>query len=639
MRLKSVAIEGYRGAKDRIELKIDPDFTILSGQNDAGKSTFLEGLKTFFDGSKLDQDDFHMSKDGRSETAYIEVTFDNLPDDVILDAKYRTSFASEYLTNGDGELTIRHTFSSGKISKSLRAKHPVLKENGQSLLAMTNKALKDLATSNSIDLTNCNKTINAQLRQSIYQCTHLFDFNDHFELEASLTELKSFFPKLEKNYPVFHLFSAENVSDEGEKYVQDPVKVIVRQVIERYKNELDQVAERINEELKEALSDVSDELELLAPTLKTSFSPHNVDAKWEKAYQAVAFHDADNVPLATRGSGMRRLALLSFFRVNARESSKGRSVIFAVEEPEVFLHPDLQREVWNALTDLAAKDDSQVVITSHSSNLISKTHVTQVRYLSGGVVEQVESLEDRSGVNDFVAKIEQSLGKFRDSNVDCFLLVEGKNDIITIEGIAENPPSKDLGEFSKHVKSGRVLVLPIGGTGSVGLWGGGRLKPFSKPVVFLRDRDDHVVTSDSKETLLTKFKTDDFFEVYHSRREMENLLSVNFIVDQLLLDWQVDEQRFREALDFHGLNDDNMIDCDVPVACSQAFFYVQLDGEMTSVQPEKLKSKESSVKKILAKAYSCLDDESTRNLMDSNFGSLVCAINELLRPPPENAKQ
>lgn len=397
------------------------------------------------------------------------------------------------------------------------------------------------------------------------------------------------------------------------------------------------MAEQIDQELKKALSDVSEELGELAPTLKTMFSPHNLDAKWENAYRAVAFHDENNVPLATRGSGMRRLALLSFFRVSARESSNGRPVIFAVEEPEVFLHPDLQREVWDALTELAARGDSQVLITSHSSNLIARTNVTQVRYLCEGVIEQVESLEDQLHVNDFVSRIEQSLGKFRDSTVECFLLVEGKNDIITIEGIAERPTSPDLEEFSNHLKSGRVLVLPIGGTGSVGLWGEGRLDSFSKPVVFLRDRDDHKATSDSCEDLGEKLKKRDFVEVYHSRREMENLLSVDFIVEQLVQKWQVDKRQFKQALDIYGLKDDTMIDCDVPVTCAQAFYYVQQDGELVdSPDPESLKSKESSVKKILARAYSCLDDESTQNIMTSNFGALVRAINGTLRQHNES---
>lgn len=238
MRLKSVAIKGYRGMKDRINLEIDPDFTILSGRNDAGKSTFLDALEAFFNSSKLHQDDFHMSKDGRSETAYIEVTFDKLPEDVILDSKYRTSFESEHLTNGDGQLTIRHTFSGGKILKSLQAKHPVLREGGQSLLALSNKELKEFAKSNSIDLEDCNSSINAHLREFIYRRTELFSVADQFELDESLKDFKSFFQKLEKNYPVFHLFSAENVSNEGEKYVQDPVKLIVQQVIERHKMNL-----------------------------------------------------------------------------------------------------------------------------------------------------------------------------------------------------------------------------------------------------------------------------------------------------------------------------------------------------------------------------------------------------------------
>lgn len=631
MRLKSVAIEGFRGAKNRIELNLDKDFTILTGRNDAGKSTFLEALDVFFKGAKINKDDFNMNACSSAETAYIEVTFDKLPDDVVLDAKYHTTFEAERLTNGDGGLTIRHTFTSSKIAKSLRAKHLVTKDGRKSLLAKSNKELKTFATENSVSLSDCNSSINAQIRETIYKETDLFEEIDQFELDDSMTDMKSFFAKIEKNYPVFHLFSAENVSDEGEKYVQDPVKVIVKRVIDKHKDDLDKIAQQIDLELTQALTEVSDELELLAPTLKTSFSPHNIDAKWESAYKSVAFHDENNVPLATRGSGMRRLALLSFFRVSAREDSKDRPVIFAVEEPEVFLHPDLQREVWDALTDLALQSDSQVLITSHSSNLIARTEVTQVRYLSEGSVDQVASLEDSTRVNEFVAKIEQSLGKFRDSAVELFLLVEGKNDITAIENLVKNSSNSELDAFGRHIRAGRVLLLPIGGTGSAALWGTGRLKGFSKPVVFLRDRDDKQSPNVSQADMVEKLKGQGYSQLLHSRREMENFLSIDLIESTLSSGWKIDVRPLREGLNVNGLTQDTLVDCDVPVVCAQAFYYAQQDGELTEVDLDSIKSKESVVKGMLARAFERLDNESVESILSSNFGSLIRAINETMQ--------
>lgn len=47
MQIKKVALEGFRGAKGRTELTIDSGFTIITGKNDAGKSTFLDALNIF----------------------------------------------------------------------------------------------------------------------------------------------------------------------------------------------------------------------------------------------------------------------------------------------------------------------------------------------------------------------------------------------------------------------------------------------------------------------------------------------------------------------------------------------------------------------------------------------------------------
>ena len=107
--------------------------------------------------------------------------------------------------------------------------------------------------------------------------------------------------------------------------------------------------------------------------------------------------------------------------------------IFAIEEPEAFLHPDLQSEVWNSLTSLSGQEKTQVIITSHSSNLIERTDVLQVRYLREGEVHAVQSLEDEGDAIGFVQEVQRSLGRFRDSEVDYFLLVEGKNDIVSLE--------------------------------------------------------------------------------------------------------------------------------------------------------------------------------------------------------------
>ena len=66
MRLKSVAIKGFRPFKDEIIVPID-DLTVFIGKNDVGKSSILEALGIFFesDAVKIDAKDCNIYSDNR----------------------------------------------------------------------------------------------------------------------------------------------------------------------------------------------------------------------------------------------------------------------------------------------------------------------------------------------------------------------------------------------------------------------------------------------------------------------------------------------------------------------------------------------------------------------------------------------
>jgi predicted ATP-dependent endonuclease of OLD family len=76
--------------------------------------------------------------------------------------------------------------------------------------------------------------------------------------------------------------------------------------------------------------------------------------------------DSNDRPLDTKGSGIQRLLLLALIKYVSQNSSL--NVIWALDEPEVFLQPGLQREVFYQLKDIAA--DQDVFVTTHSSHFI-----------------------------------------------------------------------------------------------------------------------------------------------------------------------------------------------------------------------------------------------------------------------------
>jgi AAA15 family ATPase/GTPase len=76
--------------------------------------------------------------------------------------------------------------------------------------------------------------------------------------------------------------------------------------------------------------------------------------------------DSNDRPLDTKGSGIQRLLLLALIKYVSQNSSI--NVIWALDEPEVFLQPGLQREVFYQLKDIAINQD--VFVTTHSSHFI-----------------------------------------------------------------------------------------------------------------------------------------------------------------------------------------------------------------------------------------------------------------------------
>ena len=112
MKIKKVVLTNFRGYRSRTVIDFN-DLTVFVGRNDIGKSTILEALDLFFNEGKgalkIDKEDITV---GANEYS-IEVVFTNLPEEVVVDATFRTTLADEYLLNGDGDLDIIKKYRSG----------------------------------------------------------------------------------------------------------------------------------------------------------------------------------------------------------------------------------------------------------------------------------------------------------------------------------------------------------------------------------------------------------------------------------------------------------------------------------------------------------------------------------------------
>ena len=90
------------------------------------------------------------------------------------------------------------------------------------------------------------------------------------------------------------------------------------------------------------------------------------------------------IPINKRGSGVRRLILLSFFRAEAdraREATDNQSIIYAIEEPETSQHAHNQQVLINSLKEIAQSPGVQVILTTHSGFVVKSLGFENIRLI------------------------------------------------------------------------------------------------------------------------------------------------------------------------------------------------------------------------------------------------------------------
>ena len=136
-------------------------------------------------------------------------------------------------------------------------------------------------------------------------------------------------------------------------------------------NRLQDVASRTMEKLQEMNREVA---QSLCPVLPPP--------KWEEIFKGISITGDENIPISKRGSGVRRLILLNFFRAEAerlQEERKSPNVIYAVEEPETSQHADFQLKLIAAFKALSKKPAIQVILTTHSSHIVKELQFADLR--------------------------------------------------------------------------------------------------------------------------------------------------------------------------------------------------------------------------------------------------------------------
>jgi predicted ATP-dependent endonuclease of OLD family len=382
MRLLTVKIKNFRSYREQVEISAG-NLTTLVGKNDIGKSSILEALDIFFNKGKgtikLDKDDVNKTclAENNKSTEFT-LTFDQLPSSLVIDSTNETSLGAEFLLNTNGHLEIIKRYSNGGAEKVfIKANHPT-NGNCSNLLLKTQRELQGIINDGEIECEN--RTRNAVMRASIW--SHHSENLDLEEIEIDVTkgETKSIWDKLDSYLPLYSLFQSDRKNSDSDNEVQDPLNEAVKQIMNNgeIQSTLAGIAEQVERKLQEVAGLTLAKLREMNPEIADSLNPEipsSDSLKWHDVFKKVSITGDEDIPINKRGSGVKRLILLNFFRAEAERRRIERnvpSVIYAIEEPETSQHTAHQKMLIRALIDLSGSDNTQILLTTHSPVIVKE---------------------------------------------------------------------------------------------------------------------------------------------------------------------------------------------------------------------------------------------------------------------------
>lgn len=402
MRIKAVKLENFRAYENETKIELT-DLNVIVGKNDIGKSTVLEALDIFFNENKgvikIDKDDINKKcKENGNTEIKISVVFEELPKTLTIDATNPTTLDSEYLLKSDGTLEIVKKYpNAGKEKVFIKANHPT-NPSCANLLLKKNAELKRLLTG---DIECEDKTKNATIRKAIWN--HFLDDLqlNPTEIEIAKLDAKNTWEQLKKHMPLYSLFQSDRKNSDGDSEVQNPMKLAVQEILKD--NELRQSLDKVAEEVEKKLTDVSnktlEKLNEMNPEIADSLTPNipsSESLKWIDVFKSVSITGDEDIPINKRGSGVKRLILLNFFRAEAERRQRETnvpSIIYAIEEPETSQHPKHQRKLIEAFIELSKADKTQILLTTHSPAIVKMLDFEHLQLIKDGEGKEIINIE------------------------------------------------------------------------------------------------------------------------------------------------------------------------------------------------------------------------------------------------------
>lgn len=552
-KVKLVNFRGYKNATFNIT-----NLNVIIGKNDVGKSTIIDALDIYFNDAPIDLNDLNVHIPTQ-EPKFIEISccFEVNPRELItLDSSENTAtcLEDEYLLNKDGLLEISKIYdcSGGKLSKpsiKIIAKHPNNFETP--LIALKITYLKRMARDKGINSTN--DSIKKEIRKAIFEQTANLTFDDEFHIETSTkdTDIIELFKKFKDDFPSYMPFRADRTNTDKDKEVNDTTKAITKTVVAGMEAEFQEMKNKINDKIQELASKTLEKLKTFDENIANTLKP-DIDSKALDSLFSFTFSCDDGISFNKRGSGVKRLMLLSFFLADVeRKNTSNKGVIYAIEEPETSQHPDFQIMLMDALKQLSTANDRQILLTTHTPEIVKMVDKENLIFVQKSddksvIVQQDDAIE--------LKKVADTLGILPFVSYKGVIFVEGTTDRKFLKNLNNLPTLKSIVDLNQFT------FIPLHGCGNIDIWiKEDYLKNSNVKCLYFKDRDDNTAPAITRDDNVNNV-------IKTSKREIENYIPYTVVENRFGIQFTDAEKQNWDNIDVasvavndHGthLNPDN----------------------------------------------------------------------------------
>lgn len=342
MYISRVKLHNFKGFKGDHEIHLDKGVNFFVGDNNCGKSSIFEAID--FIRTKRDRDDI-ITKTEITTDAFVSVEMEFKWDDVeALVATDSLKKYQSYLIDKSGEKSLRimrsseeNTITQGGKSKTLDIKN----------IRVFNPATNQFENPTGID-TTITALFDAQF---IWADTNSGDISD--------------FSKTKISGKIISAITKDFVDSETWKIFQDAHK----ETFWEGENSLAKTLQPVEEKIKSILCEQYGETEV-----RFTFSLPEIDSFFKTGNIALSENGIETKS-SEKGTGMQRALALALIQVYADISSSdedwvSKPILFFIDEPETFLHPQAQNKLLDALEKIS--ENSQIFIVTHSPYLLRK---------------------------------------------------------------------------------------------------------------------------------------------------------------------------------------------------------------------------------------------------------------------------